>query len=182
ATAALDPAEEDIQPTRQNPAEIDLELANLVREEETIRASINELVSRIEVTPIIDQQLQRFSYDYNTAREEYFGLQKLYQDARLAESLEVQQNQEFKIIEMAIPPDFPVAPNHQMLLIVAFIMASGVAGGAVLLADLLDNSFHHVSDIRRFTRVPVLATIATIRTGTDRWRMSVQFALVSALV
>lgn len=182
ANAPERPRARDSQPTRQNPAEIDQELANLTREEQEIRANITELISRIELTPMIDQQLQRLSYDYNTAREEYFGLQKLYQDARLAESLEIEQNQEFRVIEMAIPPDFPVAPNHQMLLIMAFVIASGVAGGAVLLADLLDNSFHHVSDIRRFTRVPVLASIATIRTSADRWRMNMKYAFVSVLV
>lgn len=161
----------------QNPVEIDLELATLKQEEIAIQTTIDELVTRIEDTPFIDQQLKRLAYDYDTAREDYLALQKQFQNARLAESLELQQNEQFKVLEAAIPGDFPTAPNQKRLMFLVLVLATGLAGGAGLFAEQVDTSFHSNADIRRFTRIPVLAVINNIQTSADRWRLTLRYVL-----
>jgi polysaccharide chain length determinant protein (PEP-CTERM system associated) len=179
------PAAKKSDPVRQaiqNPAEIDLELATLKKEESALAATIGELVARIDDMPLVDQQLKRLTSDYDSARDGYLSLQKHYQDARLTESLEQQQSQQFNVLEVAIPPYFPAAPNQRRLLLMAFLMAIGVSGGAGLFAESMDRSFHSAAAIRRFTNIPVLAVIGDIQTRGDKWRHAIQYPLVGAVV
>jgi hypothetical protein len=109
-------------------------------------------------------------------------MQKHYQDAYLAESLDTRQNQQFKIIEVAIPADEPVAPNRQRLTILGLLLAVGVGAAALLLAEWLDRTFHSIGQIRRFTGLPVLASIPRLVTTGDRWRNRARVSLLSMIV
>ncbi|RPH94745.1 MAG: hypothetical protein EHM68_13665 [Lysobacterales bacterium] len=109
-------------------------------------------------------------------------MQKHYQDAYLAESLETRQNQQVKIIEMAIPPDGPMAPDRPRLIFLGFMLAIGFAAAALLLAEKVDRSFHSIVEIRRFSALPVLASIPRVRTPGDEWRSRARFGLLSVVV
>ena len=169
-------------PSLQESREMARDLAALKAAEQRLHGSIAALMRRIEGTPKIDQELKRFTYDYENAKEKYMSLQKLYQEALLAQSLETQQNQQFKVIEVAIPASFPVAPNRLRLLFAAFVVAAGFAASVLLLAEQLNRNFHSVTEVRQFTRVPVLANIMKIRTRGDTWRSAARFSLLTVLV
>ena len=164
--------------------EFDLDLARLKADERRLKAAIDSLTLRIEGIPRIEQQLNRLTYDYDAAREEYLAFQKRYRDAVLAQSLEAEQNQEVKIVEVAIPPDFPSAPQKFRLFFVGFMLAAGFAGGMLLLVEQLNRTFHSTRELRKFTRIPVLASIANIQTSRDRWmaraRGGLNFIMVAA--
>ena len=147
-----------------------------------MRGAIAGLVNTLEGTPKIEQELSRFDSDFETAKSEYLAMQKHYQDAYLAESLDTRANQQFRIIEVAIPADVPVAPNRQRLIFLSLILAVGVASAALLLAEWLDRSFHSIAQIRRFTALPVLATIPYVLTAGDRWRNRARFSMLSIIV
>jgi len=168
----------------ENPAELDREMARLQEDERRLKEAINSLTLRIESIPLVEQQLKRLTSDYDTTREEYLALQKRYQDARLAESLETEQSQEVRVVEVAIPPDFPAAPNRLRLLFVGFMLAGGFTAAVLLLAEQLNKTFHSTRELRHFTRIPVLASIGDIRTRRDRWmgraRFGLDFVMVAA--
>ena len=172
----------DSQRLRQDPADLEGELRALRREEASLRAAIAGLVQTLEGTPRIQQELARFAYEYETAGDEYLAMQKHYQDAYLAESLETRENQQVKIIEMAIPPDGPVAPDRPRLIFLGFMLAIGFAAVALFLVEKLDRSFHSIAEIRRFTTLPVLASIPRVWTPGDEWRSRARFGLLSAIV
>ena len=151
------------------PVELDRDMARLKADERRLRNAIDSLTQRIEGIPRTEQQLNRLTYDYDAAREEYLALQKRYQDAVLAQSLETDQNHEVKIVEVAIPPDFPAAPARMRLLVVGLMLAGGFAAGVLLLVEQLNKTFHSTRELRKFTRIPVLASIGSIRTSRDRW-------------
>ena len=165
-----------------NPADTNRDLARLKAEERRLKAAIDELTRRIEGIPRIEQQLKRLTGDHDAARAEYLELQSRYRDAVLAQSLETEQNQEVKVVEVAIPPDFPSAPHRMRLLFVGLMLAGGVAAALLLLAEQLNKSFHTTRDLRRFTRIPVLASIGTIQTPRDRWMGRARFALNTVLI
>jgi len=178
---AADEAQSESQWPGQHSADLEGELSGLKREEEKLRLGIAVLMKTLEGTPRIEQELSRFSYDYDTAGDEYIAMQKHYQDAYLAETLETRQNQQFKIIEEAIPPDGPMAPNRVRLFFLGFVLAIGFAGAALLLAEQLDRSFHSLTQIRQFTTLPVLASIPRIQTPGDQWRHRAKFSLLSIM-
>jgi uncharacterized protein involved in exopolysaccharide biosynthesis len=105
------------------------------------------------------------SSDYATAKDRYLSLVKWYEEARLNESMEQdQQGVQFAILDPAVVPDKPASPNRFRILLGGLALSVGMALGGIVLAERLDTSFHAVDDLREFTRVPVLASIPRIAT------------------
>ena len=105
------------------------------------------------------------SSDYATAKDRYLSLVKWYEEARLNESMETeQQGVQFAILDPAVAADKPASPNRVRILLGGLAMSIGLALGAVMLAERVDTSFHALDDLREFTRVPVLASIPRIVT------------------
>ena len=181
-SASVNGTEPDPVLGTDNPAQIDREMTRLKADERRLQGEIDRLTTRIEGIPRIEQQLRRLADDYDTAREEYLALQGRYRDAVLAEQLEMEQNQEVKVVEVAIPPDFPSAPNRMRLLFVGLILAGGFAVGVLLLVEQLNKTFHSARDLRNFTRIPVLASIGDIQTVRDRWMGRLRFGLQTIAV
>ena len=136
-----------------------------------------------------DLELEQLSRDYLSTREQYDMLLKRHSEATLAERVELQsQGEKFSILDAALPPTQPTAPNRQRLLAMAFVFAAGVTLALVLLIHRLDGSLHTIDEVRAMTTVLVLATVPPIVTSRDRvrglWRAgltAVALALAVAL-
>jgi len=140
--------------------DLDNELAALKREEASLRADIAENERRIQSAPTIAQQLEQVERDYSSAKESYNAILKRYEEAQLADSMERTKSAEsFRILDPAVLPAFPAAPNRMRLLILACFLAVSAGIGTMILLEQLDTSFHSVGDLRQFTSVPVLASI-----------------------
>ena len=100
------------------------------------------------------------SRDHNAAQEIYNSLLTRYGEAQISESMETDKSGErFRIMEAAIPPADPSAPNRMRLLMMGFILALVLAFIAVLAVEQFDTTFHNVDEVRQFTRIPVLGSI-----------------------
>jgi hypothetical protein len=103
--------------------------------------------------------------DYNAAKESHASSLKRYEEAQLADSLEQAKKPEsFRVLDAAIVPTSPAAPNRKRLLIMAVFFAVASAVGMMLLMEHLDTSFHAVGELRQFTTLPVLASIPYVPT------------------
>jgi hypothetical protein len=63
---------------------------------------------------------------------------------------------------------------------VSLVLSLGLAGGALMVAEMLDTSFHSVKELREFSIVPVLVSIPRIVTDADRQRQQQRFRLAAA--
>jgi hypothetical protein len=68
------------------------------------------------------------------------------------------------------------------LLLMAMFFAAAASAGAMLLAEYLDTSFHSVGDLRKFTSVPVLATIPYLTGPTNFLSQALRVAVSVAAV
>ena len=135
-------------------------LASLQSEERTLRSEIAEYEQHIQEAPRVEQELEALQRDYNAARDSYASILKRYEEAQLADSLEqTKKTESFRILDAAIVPTSPAAPNRPRLLLIAVFFAVAASIGMMLLAEHLDTSFHSVGELRQFTTVPVLASI-----------------------
>lgn len=140
-----------------------------LREEEgRLRAAIASLQQRLQLSPEIDQALTQMSNSYNAIREEHLLLSRRYQDARLAQSLESQQTEQFQVLEAALPPDLAAAPNRIRLMTMAVMLAVGGLAALVFLVEQMGQQFHTASDVRAFSSVPVIASINHLYTPSER--------------
>jgi len=146
----------------------DAELSALKTEEQGLRRAIAAAERRVETAPEREQELQEMSRDYRATKELYDSLVKRYQDAQVAQDMERSRSgTEFRLLDPAIPPREPSAPNRIRLAFLAALFSLGAAAAAVVLAEHLDTSFHTVDDLRTFTPIPVLATIPRIANAAD---------------
>ena len=126
---------------------------------------------RVESAPQREQELQELTRDHDTLKDLYGSLLKRYEDAQLAETMEQRQGSEqFRILDAALPPKEPAAPNRFRLVLVGLVAGAGLAVGGMMLREKLDTSFHTVDDLRTLTTAPVLVSIPLIVTGSDRWQ------------
>jgi protein tyrosine kinase modulator len=173
----------DLPPARKRALDsLDGQLARLKQVETDTRAAIAQYERRLEGVPAVQQEFQLLTRDQQSAKEQYDTLMKQYNDAQFVASMETdRQGERFRILESAIPPDGPKAPNRMRLLLMGLLLAIGAAIGAVLVAEQLDSSFHSLDELRHFTRVPVLAAIPAIDAASGRRRAHVAVAIVGAL-
>lgn len=161
----------------------DAELSALRSEEQTLRSQIATYEQRIHMAPQHEQEGQKLENDYKTAKDSYDSLRSRYDEARLAENLEQTRKAEsFRILDTAVIPTMPAAPNRLRLWILAGFLAVASALGTIFLTEHVDTSFHSVGELRLFTTVPVLATIPYIKVHTNFFSQALRVALFAGAV
>ena len=169
--AAPDGADRATARQRLAVGEVNAELVALKAEEKRVRDAIATYQRRVENTPHREQSFRELARDYDATREHYASLLKRSEEAQIAESLEYErQSDRFRIVETAMAPTEPVAPNRLRLMLLGLALSLGLAVVATVIREQLDTSFHSVNEVRAFTTVPVTAGIPLIVTETDGLR------------
>lgn len=182
AATGPDPAAPSPQLRRRTLESLDAELEKLRQEEAGIRRTIGAFEQRLESSPQRQQEYALITRDYAAAKDQYDSLFKRFDEAQLTESLEADRaGERFRVLEPALPPEGPAAPNRMRLLILGLLLALAAAGAAVLLREQLDTAFHSIDDVRAFTTVPVLVSIPPIGSPTLGRRLKVVFAMASTV-
>ena len=104
-----------------------LEIDNLTNDEKRLKTSIAQYESRLNQTPVREQQQGSIVRDTEVLRQQYADLQKKEQESQLATNLEKQQGgQQFRLIDAASLPAVPSSPKRFKMSL------SGAAAGAFL--------------------------------------------------
>ena len=169
-------------PRRRAVGVLDTELAKLRGDDAGLRQSIENIEKKLESAPAREQEYQRITRDYSATKDLYDSLLKRHDDAQLGESMETdKQGERFRVLETALPPSGPMAPNRMRLMIIGLLFAVAAAGVAALVAEQFDSTFHSIDDVREFTSVPVLATIPRIGPGHGRTAFRLVLATASLI-
>jgi uncharacterized protein involved in exopolysaccharide biosynthesis len=174
----------DLPPARRRALDhLDAELGRLKQTETDVRSAIAAFERRLEGAPELQQEFALLSRDQQAAKDLYDSLLKRYDEAQLVASMEVdRQGERFRVLESAIPPEGPKAPNRARLLILGLLLAFGASVGSLLIAEQLDSTFHSLDELRKFTKIPVIATIPSIDAASGLRRLQAVAVMVSVLV
>jgi polysaccharide biosynthesis transport protein len=168
--------------SRRTIKDIDQDLERLKKEETDMRSAVAGLQQRFDSLPAVQQEFMLIQRDYQSAKENYDVLQRRYDEARVAESVEAgHQGENFRILESAIVPEGPSAPNRLRLMIMGLLLALAAGAAAVVAAEQFDTSFHSVDELREFTGIPVLAAIPQIGAAPRRGYVRMALGTASAL-
>jgi polysaccharide chain length determinant protein (PEP-CTERM system associated) len=180
AKPAPAPASPYVMRLRESRSEAEAEANVLKNEEKRLRGALGLYQSRVDNVPRREQEFKGVFRDYESTRELYQSLLKRYEDAHLAESMEQRQKgEQFRILDPAVPPREALARRFRFIGF-SLVVSLALAAGAVLLAEQLDTSFHSMDDLRRFSVVPVLASIPPIVSEADTAREKRRFRLSAA--
>ena len=164
----------------QTLAEVQADLEGLRTEERMLRQVIATYEARVENAPKRDEELQLLSRDYVASKDRYEILLKRYEEARTAETLEQGQKvEQFRVLDPALPPTHPAAPNRLWLMIMGLLGSLAAGFCAIVIAERLDTTFHSVDDLRDFAAVQTVAAIRRIPTVGERRRHRLRLALVA---
>jgi polysaccharide chain length determinant protein (PEP-CTERM system associated) len=162
--------------------DFDDELARLKAEEKDLTQRVASLQQRFDSTPGVQEGYLQLQRDYSSAKENYDVLARKYDDARLAESVETgHQGENFRILDSAVPPEGPAAPDRLRLILMGFLLALAAMAAVIVIAEQFDTSFHSVDEVREFTAVPVIATIPQIGTAPRRGWLRATLSTASAV-
>ncbi len=148
--------------------EVDAEISGLRSDETRLRAEIATHIGRLEDAPRRQAGLAEAGRDQQTTRDLYDAIRKRYEQALLDEGDPARPaSSPFRILDAAIVPADPVAPNRLVLLFLAVVGSLALGAAAGFVAEKLDTSLHDADDVRAFTSVPVVASIPLIVTDGD---------------
>jgi len=166
-------------------AEVERQIEAFKSDEARMRSGIAAYIERLENAPRRQRALQEVSRDYETTRDLYDTLRKRYEQAQLEEGTQSgNAGPRFRVLDAAVVPPGPAAPDRLLLLLFALLVSLGAAWAAVSVAERLDTSFKSADDIRAFTSVPVLASIPRTITAAEARSCRLRFLTtgVSVLV
>ncbi len=179
--APVPPPSQYVLRLREGLHALEAEIKILKAEEQRLRGAISAYQARVENTPRREQEFLEISRDYEATKDQHQSLVKRHGEAQVAESMEQRQKgEQFRLLDPAVPSATPAAPNRGRLLPMALVFSLGLAVGVVVLAEMLDTSFHSSDQVRAFTSVPVLVSIGRIVSEADRKRRRLRFRLATA--
>ena len=159
-----------VSSTQVEQVEASAEIKRLLTELGKVNQDIALYKQRVENTGKREQELYALSRDYETTRDLYRTLLKRYEEARMAGDMEKEQRAErFSLIKPAVYPKEPSAPKRFLFIFYSLALSLGFAVGGVVLREMLDSSFHHVDDLKKSVKIPLLIEIPQIVTKRDQY-------------
>lgn len=157
-----------------------LELDDLSKEEQRLRAQITQYQNRLNLTPIREQELAGILRDYDQYAQSVKDFQsKLVQAQQTTTVEEHQEGQQFRLVD---PPALPVLPSSPKRI---KINLGGLAGGLVLglvlafLMDSRDQSFHSEKSLSQLFALPIVLSLPELLTPAEergrKWKRAFEW-------
>ena len=161
-----------------------MELENRQKLVSQLEAQIQQYQTRLNETPVREQQLADLTRDYEQSLANYNSLLSKRNQSELATSLEKrQQGEQFRIID---PPGFPLKPyKPDRLLFALGGLLAGIFVGVTATAgiELIDGRVFHEADFKELVNAPVLTEIPPLPTAleTVRQHRRLRFEWIGAI-
>jgi polysaccharide chain length determinant protein (PEP-CTERM system associated) len=147
---------------------IDLDIAKARTEMRLIQGEMSVNQKRIEDTPKREQELVSIDRDYKNLKELYSSLVQRKLEADIALNMEIKQKgEQFRILDPATRPTYPVEPNIKKILLVVLALGLGLGGGLVYLVEVMDTSYKTPEEIEKELELPILVSIPFRRTERE---------------
>lgn len=133
--------------------------------ENKVRAAFNQQYGLAQGQDQSAVAIRLLQQDIDTKRE---FLKNLEQNQRSNDIAAVGTDNNISQIEVAIPPDRPIAPSRLTSVIAAFILSTLFGAGLALFLEYLDDSIRSTEDIEKYLGLPALAAIPSIESLQKR--------------
>ena len=133
------------------------------QEQARIEQQIRGYESRIESSPMVEEEYKQVTRDHETALQFYNTLLTKMNESSMATALERrQQGEQFSVMDAPNLPDSPTFPDRRIF--AGGGLAAGLALGLLIVAllEYRDTSLRNERDIWAFTKLPTLAMISHI--------------------
>jgi polysaccharide chain length determinant protein (PEP-CTERM system associated) len=131
------------------------------QEQARIAHEIRTYESRVESSPMVEQEFKQVTRDHETALQFYNNLLTKMNESSMATDLERrQQGEQFQVLDAANLPDSPIFPNPFLFAAGGFFIGLLLGCGISAFLEYRDTSLRTDRDIWTFTNLPTLGTIS----------------------
>jgi polysaccharide chain length determinant protein (PEP-CTERM system associated) len=145
-----------------------LEIEGLAADERRLRAEQAQYQQRMNMSPLIEQQLAGLNRDYDLVKKDYAELvNKQLQSEHSASLEERQEGQTFRLVD---PPTLPVLPSSPKRGLISLAGAGGgVAVGLALafLFSLRSSAFHSEKELKHQFSLPLVVSVPVLFTAAE---------------
>ncbi len=158
-----------IQQLRAQLHQTELSISQKKHEQEKLQQQIRTLQSRIQLSPVIQQEFKALTRDGQTALNFYNDLLKKQNESQMATELERrEQGEQFRVLDPPSLPERPSFPNRQLFSLGGLCAGLVLGLGLVQLAESRDKSIRTKRDVETHLRVSTLALIPLIESTTGK--------------
>jgi polysaccharide chain length determinant protein (PEP-CTERM system associated) len=166
-----------IQQLRSQLHAYDEDIRTQTKIQKQLQEQIQLLQSRIQMTPVVEQQYKEMTRDHQTAQDFYNELLKKANDSAMATDLQHrQQGEQFNVMDPANLPEKPTFPNRPLFALGG--MGGGLGLGLCLayLMEMRDKALYNDRDVKACLGLMTLARVPSLTTGQTKkrfgWRAS----------
>jgi protein tyrosine kinase modulator len=156
-----------IQQLRAQLHQIELTISQRKQEQRQLQRQIATLQSRIQLSPIVQQQFKALTRDHQTALDFYNDLLKKRNESEMATELERrQQGEQFRVLDPPSLPERPSFPNRTLFSLGGLGAGLAVGLGMAQLAESRDKSMRTKRDVEFYLGARTLALIPSFEPAT----------------
>lgn len=138
-------------------------------EQKRLQAEIKSYESRIQMSPLVEQQYQEVTRNHQTVQDFYNELLAKKNQSTMATDLEKRQEGEgFRIMDPASLPDVPSFPNKPLFAGAGFGIGLALGVGLAFLLEMRDKALRTESDIEFYLGLPTLVRVPSIDKETPK--------------
>jgi succinoglycan biosynthesis transport protein ExoP len=147
-----------------------LEINNLTKDERRLEAAIEEYQSRLNQTPVREQELAGMLRNYELLKQDYADLLSKKMQSELAGNLEKrQEGQQFRLVDQASLPTLPASPNRVKLSLGGIAAGLGLGLALAFLMEMRDSSFHTEEELtERLGGLPLVIALPMLLTPSEQ--------------
>lgn len=144
------------------------ELRSLRGRQQRLRADIARYQGLISRAPEVEVQYEGLRREYENAEASVYELQARLRAAEVADDVEGELLRgRFTLIEPPSMPLAPIGPNRPAMLLFGAILAVGIGGLLVVLAEAVDSRIYGMKTVTTLVGVPPLAVVPYLDNSAD---------------
>ena len=136
-----------------------------------MRGRIDDLESRLNLTPLREQQLAEVNRNYENSKQNYQSLLQKKMQSELATNLEKrQQGEQFRIIDPPNLPLKPSEPNRLEIITIGWVLGLCIGLGLTAMKEMTDEAIHNERALVESVPIPVLVHVPVLNSRRERVR------------
>lgn len=131
--------------------------------QEDLQKQIRAYQSRIQMSPVVEQEYKALTRDYQTALNFYNDLLAKESQSAMATDLErKQEGEQFRVMDPPNLPEKPTSPDRPMIALGGLGGGFALGLGMVFLIEMRDKTLRTDEDVLFYLKLPVLTHIPTV--------------------
>jgi polysaccharide chain length determinant protein (PEP-CTERM system associated) len=144
------------------------------KEQQDLKRQIALYQTRVQSSPMIEQQYKELTRGYQTALETYNDLLKKREASEMSQALNEQDEGElFSLLDPANLPDSPSFPKIYKFVLGGLAAGLALGLGITFLLEMKDTSMRTERDVEFALRLPVLAMIPAVQPSSGKSQVAI---------